>query len=43
MVGWILMLAGMAGLILFLYFWRRQGRHERLARKRSGWRVSLPG
>jgi hypothetical protein len=23
-VGWILMLAGAAGLILFLYFWRRR-------------------
>ena len=23
-VGWILMLAGAAGLVLFLYFWNRQ-------------------
>jgi membrane protein implicated in regulation of membrane protease activity len=35
-VGWVLMLAGVAGLVLFFYFWNRR-RPSRMVTQRRGY------
>lgn len=36
-VGWILMFAGAAGLVLFLYFWNRRRAPRTLVQQRRGY------